>query len=198
MATVIPVNGAAELGECNAADNGTLDIDLGPNTTLLINENTDLSNLTLSITQALPIVVNDGCTLTLTAAQADGLSITDEGVSGDNAKVTVSAFEAVPGADLSGIAVTHAVTHSCAGYDYDEVALLDAEGGVTVTGNLGSDMVVEVSDADDAVGSADTMTFTGTMDSASTNASVVKQCWANRLPSMLYPKATNRDVLKLV
>lgn len=54
---------------------GPLNIDLGANTTLYIDEDTDWTDLDLSITQGQPIVLADGVTLTLTAAQASGLDI---------------------------------------------------------------------------------------------------------------------------
>ncbi|EIC28704.1 beta strand repeat-containing protein [Methylomicrobium album] len=58
-------------------DGSKLDIDMGANGVLYIDETMDLSDLDLSITQTLPIVLADGVTLTLTAAQADGLTIID-------------------------------------------------------------------------------------------------------------------------
>ena len=57
---------------------GSLDIDLGANATLFIDEDTDWSSLDLFITQTQDIVVADGATLTLTPEQANGLNIVGE------------------------------------------------------------------------------------------------------------------------
>lgn len=73
-------------------DGSILNINLGPNTTLYIDESMDLSGLDLSITQTLDIVLADGAILTLTAAQADGLGIVagpDTGAPGITAQVNI-------------------------------------------------------------------------------------------------------------
>lgn len=103
-------------------------------------------------------VVLDGVDvdLVLTAAQADGRSITDAGADGDS--VTVTALELTPNADLSAIDVQ------------TETALLDANGGVTLGANLGANMEVIVSDS--VVGGPNTVTFTGEMVSADTTFTI--------------------------
>lgn len=71
---------------------GPLNIDLGANTTLYINEDTDWTGVDLSITQGLPIVLADGVTLTLTAEQASGLTIiegADTGAAGFTGQVVI-------------------------------------------------------------------------------------------------------------
>lgn len=94
--------------------------------------------------------------LILSAAQADGRTITDTGADGDS--VTVTALEATPNADLSAIVVD------------TETALLDANGGVTLGANLGSGFTVIVSDS--VVGGPNTVTFTGQMVSAATTFTI--------------------------
>ncbi|WP_206836786.1 beta strand repeat-containing protein [Marinobacterium iners] len=62
----------------NIYTNGSLTIDLGANTTLYIDQNTDWSNLdSLTINQTNAIVLADGVTLTLTAEQANTLNIVE-------------------------------------------------------------------------------------------------------------------------
>jgi hypothetical protein len=56
-------------------DDSTLSINMGPNGTLFIDESMDLSDLDLTILGDQPIVLAKGVTLTLNAAQADGLNI---------------------------------------------------------------------------------------------------------------------------
>ena len=58
---------------------GSLNIDLGLNTTLYIGADTDWTNLDLTLEQTLPIQLVGGSTLTLTAEQADGLMIEGNG-----------------------------------------------------------------------------------------------------------------------
>ena len=89
--------------------------------------------------------------LTLSATQANGRSITD---SADNGEVNVTALETLLTADLSAIVAA------------TETATIDIEGDVTFTGNLGSNMEVNVSDSD--TGTANTLTFDGGMVSGST------------------------------
>ena len=103
-------------------------------------------------------VVLDGVDvdLVLTAAQADGRSITDAGADGDS--VTVTALELTPNADLSAIDVE------------TETALLDANGGVTLGANLGANMEVIVSDS--MAGGSNVVTFTGQMVSADTTFTI--------------------------
>jgi len=75
------------------ADNGVLDIKLGTNATLYLDKSMDLSGLQgLSITGAKNIVLADGATLKLTAAQASGLKIVagpDVGNDGYTGKVEI-------------------------------------------------------------------------------------------------------------
>jgi Ca2+-binding RTX toxin-like protein len=94
---------------------------------------------------------------TLSAAQADGRSITD-GNAVDDATVTVTALEATPNADLSMIVAN------------TEFALLDANGGVTLGANLGSNMEVIVSDS--VAGGPNVVTFTGMMVSGATTFTI--------------------------
>lgn len=100
-------------------------------------------------------VVLDGVDvdLTLTAAQADGRSITDTLNDGDS--VTVTALHLTPAADLSAVDVD------------TETALLDANGGVTLTANLGTGFTVIITDTSEG---ADTVTFDGTLNPNGTGA----------------------------
>lgn len=135
---------------------------------------TNLSNINAGVMTAhvadTPVTLNAGTDLgafdvlidavngqfTLTAAQADGIQITESGVA--DADVTVTDLELTPNADLSKI-------------DTDgEVAELDANGGVTLGANLGSNMEVIVSDS--LVGGPNTVTFTGDMVSAATTFTI--------------------------
>ncbi|SDE30695.1 calcium-binding protein [Desulfuromonas thiophila] len=97
------------------------------------------------------VVLQDDATtsvaLTLTAAQATGLSITD---SADNGAVHVTALELTLGADLSAVVAA------------TETATIDIEGSVTFTGNLGSNMEVHVTDSD--TGTADSLTIDAAAD----------------------------------
>lgn len=91
---------------------GPLSINLGANTTLYIDKNTDLSLIDLTLLQTLPIVLADGVTLTLTAEQADGLVIIagpDTGAAGITAQVNIVKLGDAP-VDLSGIAANIAGT----------------------------------------------------------------------------------------
>lgn len=111
---------------------GSLNINLGANTTLYIDETTDLTDVDLSIlgTAAHPIVLADGATLTLTAAQANGLYIVagpDTGAAGITAKVNIVGLGDTP-VDFSHIAT------SIAG----DVTLEDNDVTLAVTTNLGS------------------------------------------------------------
>ena len=118
-----------------------------------------------------PVVLNTGTDLgafdvvvdavagqfTLTAAQADGIQITESGAA--DATVTVTALEATLNADLSAIAVAI------------ELALLDANGGVTLGANLGTNMQVIVSDSVPGVG-ANVVSFAGSMVSSNTKFTI--------------------------
>lgn len=77
----------------SVGNNESLSISLGNNTVLYIDQDTDFTNLeSLSITGVQSIVLADGKTLTLTAAQANGLNIVagpDTGVAGITAKVNI-------------------------------------------------------------------------------------------------------------
>lgn len=113
-----------------AGTNGSkLNIDLGANTTLYIDESMDLSNLDLTITQVQDIVLADGAVLVLTAAQANGLNIVagaDTGAAGITAVVNIVDLggDAV---DLSGVAANIAGT----------ITLEDNDVTVNAASNLG-------------------------------------------------------------
>ncbi|MFZ2872642.1 beta strand repeat-containing protein, partial [Zavarzinia sp.] len=105
-------SGAAAGSEFHLGALGTLtpgsilNIDLGANTTLYIDASMDLSDLDLSILQTLDIVLADGATLTLNAAQADDLNIVagaDTGLPGFTGVVNIVDLGDTP-VDLSGIA----------------------------------------------------------------------------------------------
>ena len=96
------------------------------------------------------VVVATG-TFTLTAGQADTLNITETAA----ATIAVTDLEDTPNADLSNIVAT------------TETAALDANGGVTLGANLGTNMVVTV---EDSVVGGDTVTFTGTLNPNGTGA----------------------------
>ncbi len=100
------------------ADIGAINIKLGANTTLYIDENTDWTKADLSIlgTAAHSIVLKDGVTLTLTAAQANALHIvagadiiTGGLVAGITAKVNIIDLSTAA-VDFSGIATNIAGT----------------------------------------------------------------------------------------
>ncbi|WP_434580938.1 DUF4214 domain-containing protein [Sulfurimonas sp. NW15] len=103
------------------------------------------------------VVVADNQALTLSAAQADGLNITGDATP-TGVAVHVTALEATPAANLSGIVAN------------TETAALDANGGVTLSANLGTNMTVEVTDS---VVGADTVTFTGTLNPDGTGAGTI-------------------------
>jgi len=90
----------------NLVDGSVLNINMGTNGTLYIDQSYDLSGLDLSILQNQPIVLADGAILTLTAEQANGLDIIagpDTGAAGITAKVNIIDLGDTP-VDLSGIA----------------------------------------------------------------------------------------------
>jgi hypothetical protein len=93
----------SDAGSSLTFTDGPLTIDLGANTTLYIDESMDLTDLDLSITQTLDIVLADGVELTLTAEQADGLNIVE--ATGATASVFVEDLNGSP-VDLSGISAT--------------------------------------------------------------------------------------------
>jgi hypothetical protein len=87
-------------------DGSVLNIDMGANGVLYIDQSMDLSDLDLSIVSAQAIVLADGATLTLSAAQADGLDIIagpDVGGAGFTGVVHIVDLGDTP-VDLSGIA----------------------------------------------------------------------------------------------
>ncbi|MBC3873053.1 DUF4214 domain-containing protein [Undibacterium flavidum] len=92
----------------SATESNALVIDLGANATLYIDANTDFTQLdSLSITGVKNIVLKDGVTLTLTAAQASGLHIVAGADLDSNALTngTVNVVDLSTAAvDLSGIA----------------------------------------------------------------------------------------------
>ncbi len=92
---------------------GNLVINLGANTQFVIAQDTDFTGLDLlTITGGLPIVLVDGATLTLTAAQANGLDIVsgpDTNAPGITGVVNVTNLGNTP-VDLSGIAANIAGT----------------------------------------------------------------------------------------
>ncbi|WP_045221768.1 hypothetical protein [Desulfonatronum thioautotrophicum] len=92
-----------EIGLGNIWTAGSLVIDLGAETTMLISETTDWTGLDLDITQTQDIVLADGVTLTLTAAQANGLNIVPA-VDADPSTTSVEIIDlnGMP-VDLSGI-----------------------------------------------------------------------------------------------
>lgn len=101
----------ANLVPVKTVDGSKLNINLGANTTLYINADTNLTDINLSITQTKSIVVADGVTLTLTAAQVNNNGHPLQIIAGadtDNdptthGKVNVVDLNTTP-ADLSGIA----------------------------------------------------------------------------------------------
>ena len=115
-------------------DGSILNIDLGANTTLYIDESMDLSEVDLSILQTLDIVLADGKTLTLNADQANNLNIVagpDTGGAGITAKVNVVGLGNTA-VDLSGIAANIAGT----------VSLEDNDVTLAVATDLGAFTVV--------------------------------------------------------
>lgn len=86
----------------NMADGSNLTFDMGANATLFIDTTMDLSDLDLSITSGQPIVVADGATLTLTAEQADGLTIIGENGAASTGVVNIVDLGDDP-VDLSGV-----------------------------------------------------------------------------------------------
>lgn len=101
-----------------------LNIDMGPRGVLYIDGTMDLSELDLDILQSQPIVLADGVTLTLSAAQADGLTIVagdDTGTAGFTGKVNIVGLDGSP-VDFSGIQTAVAGTVSLTEED-DDVTL---------------------------------------------------------------------------
>lgn len=109
-----------------------LNIDMGPNGVLYIDGTMDLSELDLDILQSQPIVLADGVTLTLSAAQANGLTIIagdDTGTAGFTGKVHIVGLDGSP-VDFSGIQAAVAGNVSLT-EDQDDVTL-------NVSTNLGA------------------------------------------------------------
>jgi len=136
-----------------------LNIDLGANTTLYIDETMDLSDLDLSITQTQNIVVADGATLTLSAEQANGLNIVGENGADSTGVVNVVNLGSAA-TDLSGISADVAGVVTINPDDNGDTVL---ENDVTldVTTDLGAFTVqlTALSDADDLL-SGQTIRFT--------------------------------------
>lgn len=127
-------------------DGSILNIDMGANGVLYIDESMDLSDLDLSIVQTMPIVLADGAILTLTAGQADGLTIIagdDTGTPGFTGMVNIVDLGDAP-VDLSGIAL------GIAGI----VSLEDDDVTLDVATDLGDFTVYlqDISDADSLAG----------------------------------------------
>lgn len=121
------LDGTLAIGEIDMEAGDTLNIELGADTTLVLTENNDWSDLDLSITQTLPIVVEEGKTLTLTAEQADGLLITGEG----NVVIVELGSEEY---DFSGIAVEGFMTAT--------LVTVDAEGDPITDVTLHEDTIL--------------------------------------------------------
>jgi hypothetical protein len=86
------VDSEIHIGAGNTWTAGDLNINLGANTTLYIDANTNWSALNLEITQVQDIVLADGVKLTLTAEQASGLNIVagpDTGATGFTGEVEI-------------------------------------------------------------------------------------------------------------
>jgi hypothetical protein len=136
-----------------------LNIDLGANTTLYIDETMDLSDLDLSITQTQNIVVADGATLTLSAEQANGLNIVGENGTDSTGVVNVVNLGSAA-TDLSGISADVAGVVTINPDDNGDTVL---ENDVTldVTTDLGAFTVqlTALDDADDIL-SGQTIRFT--------------------------------------
>ncbi|WP_162933496.1 DUF4214 domain-containing protein [Sulfitobacter mediterraneus] len=79
-----------------------LSIEMGANGVLCINQDLNLSDLNLTLNSAQPIVLADGASLTLTAAQADGLVIVGENGAASTGVVNIVDLGDDP-VDLSGI-----------------------------------------------------------------------------------------------
>lgn len=106
---------------------GALNINLGANTTLYIDQDMDLTGIDLSIVGSLAIVLADDATLTLTADQADGLNIIsgpDTGTLGIGGVVDIVGLGDTP-VDLSGIAANIAGTVTLEDNDVSLDALTD-------------------------------------------------------------------------
>ncbi|MBV5302650.1 MAG: hypothetical protein JZU70_00360, partial [Chlorobium sp.] len=125
-------------------DEDTLNIKLGDNTTLYIDANTDFTNIeSFSLTGVKDIVLADGVTLTLTAAQANGLHIkagVDTFVAGITAQVNVVGLGDTP-VDLSHIATEIAGNVELADDDVT-LGVYDSAGNLTASTNLGDFTVV--------------------------------------------------------
>ena len=80
----------------------TLSIEMGANGVLCINQDLNLSDLILTLNSTQPIVLADGASLTLTAAQADGLVIVGENGAASTGVVNIVDLGDDP-VDLSGI-----------------------------------------------------------------------------------------------
>lgn len=105
-----------------AVDGSQLSIHMGPNAQLFIDETMDLSDLDLEISGDQPIVLADGVTLTLTAAQADGLTIIpgpNTGAPGFTGQVVIVDLGDDP-VDLSGLS---AAVNPVATLEDDDVTL---------------------------------------------------------------------------
>jgi hypothetical protein len=101
-------------------DGSVLSIDMGPDGVLFLDADMDLSGLDLSILSGQPIVVADGADITLTAAQAAGLTFVGENGVDSTGEVHIVDLGDAP-VDLSGISA------DVAGYVF-----LEADGDVTL------------------------------------------------------------------
>lgn len=153
--SVMTLGTAAGLNFGNVTDlqdletSNNLHIDLGANATLYIAGSTDFTHLdSLSISGVNSIVLADGATLTLTAAQASGLKIVagaDTGTAGITAKVNIVDLESDTTTankvyDFSGIAANIAGTITFA--DGTNAAALVNDVTLDAATNLGAFTVV--------------------------------------------------------
>ncbi|SDE30786.1 DUF4214 domain-containing protein [Desulfuromonas thiophila] len=135
-----------------------LTINMGPNAVLYIDETMDLSDLDLTILGDQPIVLADGVTLTLTAAQASGLNIV-AGVDVDNDGYTgqVVIVDLGDYADLNGNG-NNDDTAELFDYDFSGIlvsasaTLADDDVTISAGSNLGS-VAINLTDLYDVGGS---------------------------------------------
>ncbi|WP_282048374.1 DUF4214 domain-containing protein [Sulfitobacter mediterraneus] len=117
-------------------DGSDLNIDMGANATLCIDQSLDLTNIDLTYSGANPIVLSDGAELFLTADQANGLTIVGENGAASTGVVHIIDLGEDP-VDLSGISA------DIAGYvlldrDLDDDATLEDDVTLDAATDLGS------------------------------------------------------------
>lgn len=155
-------------------EGSSLTINMGPNGTLFIDESMDLTALDLTLLGDQAIVLADGVTLTLTAAQASGLHIvagSDTGAPGYTGKVMITdlgAYSDLDGSSQSLVKVESRNDDTDELVDYDfsgievaaEAYLFDNDVTISQASDLGN-VAISLTDVSDDVTEAINDALTG-------------------------------------